>query len=221
MWRLVGYISAGAVADIYVLICESPVLRIGEAYPKTMSKQTYWYILYVHANKEQRVINDFKQAFYKRELPYFIEPFCPESEYYYRNKKERNFGRVYRKRPLFSGYVFLETDMPQEEFLQEFADYIYKSEDIIRLLKYGNTNIIALAEDEKTKFEYLFKGKRCLGHSVGFIEGDKIVITAGPLVGREGLITHINRHNRNATIQVNMFGGRTEVKVALEIVDKK
>lgn len=186
-----------------------------------MNEKNYWYILYVRSGKEQRVMDDFKQAFYKRNLPYEIEPFCPESEYYYRNKSERQLGRFYRKRPLFSGYVFLETAMPQKEFGKEFADYIYKSEDIIRLLKYGGTDMIALSDAEKARFEYLFKGKRCLEHSVGYIEGDRIVVTAGPLAGREGMITHINRHNRTAAIQMEMFGGKTEVKVALEIVDRR
>lgn len=186
-----------------------------------MKEQTYWYILYVRSGKEQRVMANFSQAFFKRNLPYDFEPFCPESEYYYRNKEERHLGRAYRKRPLFSGYVFLETDMPQEQFGKEFSDYIYKSEEIIRLLRYGNTNRIALAEDEKRKFEYLFCGKRCLEHSEGYIEGDKVVVTVGPLIGREGLITHINRHNRTATIELSMFGGQTKVKVALEIVEKR
>lgn len=186
-----------------------------------MNERTYWYILYVRANKEQRVMDDVRQAFLKRDLPYGIEPFCPESEYYYRNKTERQLGKIYRKRPLFPGYVFLETDMPQDEFGKEFADYIFKSEDIIRLLRYGNSNTIALAEAEKTRFEYLFKGKRCLEHSEGYIEGDKIVVTVGPLVGREAMITHINRHNKMATIKLDVFGGQTEVKVALEIIDKR
>ncbi len=179
-----------------------------------------WFVLYVRAGREQQVMTDIKQAFEKRALSFFFEPFCPESEYYYRASASKKLGKVYRRRPLFSGYVFIETDMPQESFRKEFSDYIYKSEDIIRLLKYGGSNIIAMAEEEKVRFEYLFQGKRCLEHSQGYIEGDRIVVTAGPLVGREGLITHINRHNRMATIRIEMFGGQTEVKVALEIVEK-
>lgn len=216
----VGFISADGIADIYALFRKICFAK-GRSLPKIMEKQSYWYILYVRSGKEQRVADDFKQAFHKRGLPYAFEPFCPESEYYYRNKADRRLGRSYRKRPLFSGYVFIETDIPPEAFRAEFSDYIGRSEDIIRLLRYGDTDIIALSAEEQARFEYLFRGKKCLDHSVAHIAGETIVVTAGPLVGREGLITHINRHNRIATIRVGLFGGQTEVKVALEIVDKR
>lgn len=39
-------------------------------------------------------------------------------------------------------------------------------------------------------------------------------------MGLEGCITKINRHNRTADIEINMFNQRQTVKVALEIVSK-
>lgn len=178
-----------------------------------------WYVLYTKTNTESRVISDFTEAFNNRKLDYSVELFCPESEMYYRKSKDAT-GGTYKKRPLFPNYVFIETDMPENDFIKEFSDFIYKSNDIIRLLKYG-TGRIAIAAEERMRFEYLFKGKRCLDRSVGIIVGDKITVTLGPLKGFEGLISHINRHNRTATIQVEMFGGVIEAKVALEIVEKR
>ena len=58
-------------------------------------------------------------------------------------------------------------------------------------------------------------------HSIGYIEGDRIIITGGPLVGREGGIKKINRHHRVAQIEIDMFGQKQVVDVALEIVEKK
>ncbi len=186
---------------------------------RNMRDNYNWYVLYTRTNAESRVMTDFSDAFKKRSLDYDIEPFCPESEFYYRKKCVEG-GKIYKKRPLFPNYVFIETDMPEDAFLKLFSEFIYKSNDIVRILKYGSSGKIALDADERKRFEYLFKGKRCLEHSVGIIEGDTIKVTAGPLVGREGLITRINRHNRMATINMNMFGGTVEAKVALEIVDK-
>lgn len=185
----------------------------------TMREDYYWYVLYTRTNAEARVSAEFSEAFNKRKLDYCLEPFCPESEVYYRKRDGRE--KVYKKRPLFPNYVFLETDMPEKEFLTEFSDFIYKSRDIVRILKYGSSGKIAIDTDERKRFEYLFKGKRCLERSTGYIVGDTVTVTAGALIGCEGLITHINRHNRTAMIKLEMFGGVIEAKVALEIVDKK
>ncbi len=180
----------------------------------------YWYILYTRTNAEQRVIKDITEAYNKRAFDYSFEPFCPESEFYYRQKAAAQKDKIYRKRPLFPCYVFIETEMPPELFLKTFSTYIYNSPDIIRILRYGGSDNIALDENERKRFEYLFKGKRCFDHSVGYIEGDKIVVTTGPLMGHEGLIKKINRHNCMAIIKLDMFGGEIDAKVALEIVDK-
>lgn len=129
-------------------------------------------------------------------------------------------GKRYLKRPLFPGYVFVETNMPSDVFRSEFYDVIYNSADIIRLLKYGESNDIALRQEEQQRFEYLFKGKRCIEHSMGYIEGEKIIITSGPLLGLEGCIIKINRHRHSACIEINMFNQKQLVDVALEIIAK-
>ena len=57
--------------------------------------------------------------------------------------------------------------------------------------------------------------------SVGYFEGDNIVVTYGPLVGMEGSIKRIDRHKRLALVEMDMFDRVTEVKVGLEIIEKK
>ena len=184
-----------------------------------MQEPYWWYILFVRAGAENRVILDLKHIFELKALPYNFEPFYPEAEQYYRSKEYQILGRHYRKRPLFPGYVFLETDLPEEEFLHEFSHFIYRSTDILRILKSGDGRH-TLPTKERQRFEYLLRGKRCLEHSVGYIVGDKIIVEAGPLVGREGTIKKLNRHNRSAFIEVELFGEKMTVKAALEIVSK-
>ena len=187
-----------------------------------MNEPYYWYVFYVKTGTENRVVQDIARfadsAGFNSET---VLPFCPESEIYYRAAKNKTAGNTYKKRPLFSSYVFVETALPAQDFLREFGSFIYTSNDIIRLLKNGEGNNIALPIEERMRLEYLLKGKRYVQRSVGFIEGDKVTITAGALVGCEGLITYINRHNRYADIQMDMFGGKTKARVALEIVEKK
>ena len=55
-------------------------------------------------------------------------------------------------------------------------------------------------------------------YSEGFRENDRIIIESGPLKGHEGEIQKIDRHNREATIKLKMFGRESMVKLGLGIV---
>lgn len=184
-----------------------------------MVEPYWWYVLFVRAGRENKVISELKTAFERKEVAFELDVFYPEAEQYYRSKKYHILGHRYLRRPLFPGYLFVETTMPEDTFLREFSDYVYHSPDIIRLLK-DSGGQVALPDDERKRFEYLFRGKRCIEHSVGYIVGEKIVVEAGPLAGREGIIRRINRHNHDALIEFTLFGEQTSVKVALEVVSK-
>ena len=64
------------------------------------------------------------------------------------------------------------------------------------------------------------KEKHIVDLSQGYIEGDKINIISGPLVGYEGMIKKIDRHKRVAYIEVKLFDQITMVQVGLEIIGK-
>ena len=57
--------------------------------------------------------------------------------------------------------------------------------------------------------------------SEGYIEGDKVRVTAGPLCGLEGLIKKIDRHKRTACLEFDMFGQTVSTSVGLEITEKR
>lgn len=183
-----------------------------------MEEPYWWYVLFVRTNSERRVVRDIAHFVKASKLPCEIEAFIPESEVYYRNKKFREVGKQYSKRPLFPGYVFVEANIESKDFQKLFSRFIYNSADIIKLLRYGESGDSAVDLEERRRFEYLFRGKRCLEHSQGFIEGDKIIIENGPLKGREGNIKYINRHNHCAKVEFKMFDKTILADVALEIV---
>jgi transcriptional antiterminator NusG len=56
--------------------------------------------------------------------------------------------------------------------------------------------------------------------SKGFIIGDKIIVTSGPLKGRESIIRKIDRHKRRAEIEVAFLGDIRRINVALEVISK-
>jgi transcription termination/antitermination protein NusG len=58
-------------------------------------------------------------------------------------------------------------------------------------------------------------------NSIGLIEGDKIIITEGPLMGHESMIKKIDSHKRIAQLDIEMFGQLRTITVALEIISKQ
>lgn len=186
-----------------------------------MNENYNWFVIYTRSNAEQRVMQELREFFTKLKCDCFFEPFCPESEYYYKTSKARQLGKVYKKRPLFPSYVFVETDMLEKNFVKTFSEYIYRSPYIYRLLRYGTNGSFALDKTERMRFDYLFKGRRCLEHSVGFMDGDKITVTSGPLMGFEGHIEHINKREQIARVKIELYGRVLEAKLALEVVNKK
>ena len=57
--------------------------------------------------------------------------------------------------------------------------------------------------------------------SYGMIEGDRVRIISGSLVGMEAVIRKVDRHKRVAYIEMRIFGEIKLVEVGLEIVAKE
>ncbi len=171
----------------------------------------YWYILFVRANREKQT-----ERFLSKTLGINkYMPFIPMSEIIYKKsgviKKER--------KPLFPNYVFIETEVCEQEFITKISKLIGISRDIIRVLRYSY-NEIALRETEKKMLLSLCNEDHCIESSSGFIAGERIQITEGPLKGRESIIKKINRHKREAWIEMEFMGNKRVVILPLEIVSK-
>ncbi|WP_024832885.1 antiterminator LoaP [Ruminiclostridium josui] len=171
----------------------------------------YWYILFVKSGKEYRV-QQYMNKIADNEM---ANPFIPLHEFLFKMS-----GVVKRElKPLFPGYVFIESRMPGYEFLKNMSNRIHLSSDIVGILKYSD-NEIEVRESEKQMLLDLCNNQRCIESSRGFIKGDKVHIMSGPLKGRESIIRKINRHKRQALIEMELMGDKRNVTVALEIVEK-
>ena len=95
-----------------------------------------------------------------------------------------------------------------------------KIDAFTRILKTGDVYTPISSEEERF-IETLSGDDHVVETSIGVIEGDKIIIKRGPLYGLEGSIIKINRHKRIAIIRAEFMGGPREIKVGLEIIDKK
>lgn len=167
-----------------------------------------WYVIQVRSNHEKEIADKCRFIISDDILK---ECFIPE---YITKKKFRGQWHDIRE-VLFKGYIFLISDHIDELFnelkkIPDFTKVIGKKKDIIYPLK-----------DNEIEFLKTFgKDEHIVDMSIGYIEGETIHITEGPLQGKEGLITKIDRHKRIAYINVNIFNEETTAKVGLEIISK-
>lgn len=118
-------------------------------------------------------------------------------------------------KPMFPGYIFAVTDQP-DELHAEFL----KVPKLTKLL--GTDNVpVALSQEEELLLRKVTNQEHVAEMSVGVIEGDRLIIKSGPLMGIEGLVKRINRHKRIAVVEVEMFSRMVEMTLGLEVVEKK
>ncbi len=168
-----------------------------------------WYILFVMAGREYKVERLLKERLDSD----FFQPFVPLLETLFIKA-----GVVKREiKPLFSGYVFIESELSSNQFISHIKTLVGKSNNIIRLLRYSDTEV-ALRQGEKEMMLSLCNNNFCVESSIGIMQGDRIHITDGPLKGRESIIKRINRHKRQATIEIQFMGNTRLVNVSLEVL---
>ncbi|MDD3139535.1 MAG: transcription termination/antitermination NusG family protein [Lachnospiraceae bacterium] len=113
------------------------------------------------------------------------------------------------KENLFPGYIILVSD--NAEILRQEIESLPIKEKVFRVV----------SEEEQRFIQNLCGQSKHLAMSKGVIHGGVTRVTEGPLVGREALFRKIDRHKR----LVFLFNPDTvlgsDVKVGLEIVEKK
>jgi transcriptional antiterminator NusG len=172
----------------------------------------YWYVLFTRTGREGKV----EQLLKKRLDADAFAPFIPMLETLFRIS-----GQVRKElKPLFPGYVFIESELPGVEFIKSVGTIIAYSRDIIRFLRYENTDEIAMREHERRALMGLCNDPYCIESSSGIIVGNRVYINEGPLKGLESIVRRIDRHKRRAIVELNFMGMVKQVNVALEIVQK-
>lgn len=140
------------------------------------------------------------------------ECFVPRREVF---RREGGQWRTVRE-TLFPGYLFVRTDD-----IQRVSERLRSVPAFTRLLGVSDERVIPLSPDEVAWLDALLQPlDKVVETSVGVIEGDRVVVTSGPLVGHEAQIRRVDRHKRLAFIDMRMFGRVKTIKVGLEIVRK-
>lgn len=166
-----------------------------------------WYVLQVRTGTEENIRTQCRNNIPEAVLTRCFIP------YYEEKRRIRGTWTVIRK-VLFPGYVFAVTDRP---------DDLHQSlKQVIGLTKLIGTGqeIVPLTEEEKNFLEELGGEEQVMAMSEGIIEGDQVIVTKGPLKGKEGMIRKIDRHKRKVWLEVKIFGKMQRVEAGLEIVAK-
>lgn len=166
-----------------------------------------WYVVQVRTGTEESILLQCQ-----RKVPTTVLERCFIP--YYEEKKRIQGKWTTQKKVLFPGYVFVITETI-EELYQQLKIII----GLTKLLGTGE-DIVALSEREVNFLSSFGGEKQVVEMSEGIIEQSQIIITSGPLEGREALIKRIDRHKRKAYLEMEMFGRMQMVEVGLEIVAK-
>ena len=167
-----------------------------------------WYVIWTYTGQEEKT---------KGYIERFVDPdLFSRCAVPYMTRIEKHGGiRVKVERLMMPSYVFVETDR-----IDDFADALHRVPGFTVVLHTGDF-FQPLSPHEEYVLSRLLGPTDVVDISTGFVSGDKVSITYGPLVGLEGHIKHIDRHRRTAIIEMTMFDRTTDVKVGLEIEEKK
>ena len=168
-----------------------------------------WYVIRTSSGNEETVRDLLKSNGIEAKIIY--------REMYYKRK-----GSVISViKELFPGYIFAVTDMDYQDFDKLLTSIRYGNSQYFFNLKPDKEGTPALSEKEKHYISRLVGDGDVIQSSTGYIEGDKIVITDGPLMGYESRITYIDRHKRICKVDVDFLGGVRNITIPLEIVAKR
>jgi transcriptional antiterminator NusG len=173
---------------------------------------TNWCVLFVKTGSEQTIIKRVKLLVDISKISLFLLS---------KERYIRRFGVKYLEKIIcFPGYIFIETALSADEMLMTVWQNIKSINNVYRLLKYSEKHDIFIRRNELTVLRNLCPNSYCIKNSIGIIVGDTVRVKSGPLVGMESSIKKIDRHKREALIELNLFGDLRRVSVALDVVEK-
>ena len=173
-----------------------------------MTTGTDTYVLHVGAGKEPKTLRLVERIV---EGGLVEEVFSPKYQKAFRRAGEWRMGEA----TLVPGYLFVRTpDAPA------LRDALWAVPAFTRMLSIGE-ELVPLGEAEIAWLEGLTSpAQRTVGFSRGYAVGDHVVVTSGPLIGRESQIVRIDRHKRMAWLNFSILGRTPDIKVGLEIVSR-
>lgn len=166
-----------------------------------------WYVIQVYTGREAEIAGQCRSLVIEEGEDVFI----PLVE---RMTKVRGEWEQIKTR-LFPGYVFIETDRPGDLYMR-----LKRVKAMTKLLKTGE-EITPLYQEEEAYLKGLQDKDHVVRYSEGYLEGDRLIVTAGALRGYEGKVKKLLRHKRLVVLEVSLLGREVEVTLGLGVVEKR
>ncbi|SHJ41372.1 antiterminator LoaP [Thermoclostridium caenicola] len=127
---------------------------------------------------------------------------------------ERKAGKWHERiRPLFPGYVLLQGKIDVSAY------YILKTiPGLVRILK-DERELYRIYPEEIEIISRLMCNGDIIGTSVAFKKGDRIVITDGPLLNMEGLITSVDPRKGRVKVRLSFLGDVRTVDLSISFIE--
>lgn len=168
-----------------------------------------WYAIQVIGGRENTVLSLIEQLV---DPTTYKECFAPK----YQTQKKVRGEWMTAKALLLPGYLIVDTGS-----INEFAAELRKVPVLTRVL--GSNQIFTPLTRTEMDWLNAFANKKdhVVEISTAVKEGDRIVITSGPLMQHAGLIKSVNRRKSLAFLEIQMFGRTITTKVGLAILKKQ
>lgn len=116
-------------------------------------------------------------------------------------------------KPLFPGYLICDTADPRT-----VQQYLLRMDGFARVLAQDGQFVPLAKEEVQLIGGFTHRGDRVVPMSEALKDGDQVVVTAGPLLGHEGLIKTINRRKSTAYLELDLCGRRVTTRVGLAVL---
>ena len=171
-----------------------------------------WYVLFTLTGKEEELVDRISKTF---DLD-AAKPFVPKRENLFKRR-----GCVYKSvEILFPGYVFVASEIKNIDFAITTRKILEQVNRKFRLLGDKNDHYYIVSNRDKELLGELMDNNYCIPSSSGIIENERVIITEGPMRGKESIIKKIERHKRQAVIELSFMGCIRQITVAMDIIQK-
>lgn len=165
-----------------------------------------WYVIQVYTGKELEIAKQCRE----RVADEGEDVFVPLAERWTKIRGERTLITS----RLFPGYVFIET-----EKIEDFYKRLNRIYAMTKMLRTGD-EMTPIQKEEEEYLRKLGGQEHVVKYSEGYIEGDKLVVTSGPLKDFEGKVKKILRHKRLVVMEFSLLGQTVEVTLGLGVIKK-
>lgn len=165
-----------------------------------------WYVIQVYTGKELEIAQQCRD----RVADEGEDVFVPLAERWTKIRGERTLITS----RLFPGYVFIETDR-----IEDFHKRLNRIYAMTKVLRTGD-EMTPIQKEEEEYLRKLGGEEHVVKYSEGYIEGDKLVVTSGPLKDFEGKVKKILRHKRLVVMEFSLLGQTVEVTLGLGVIKK-